>query len=112
VSGADYGLKMVKEDNDKILDRMHKEDKMLVEEVAKNISEIFIKKPTNPKTFAEDFEIEKNKLIGQCSKLTGKTATDFWLSHFVKEKATIVTQTDALDEVMVKLESECRDLAE
>ena len=94
------------------MDRIHKEDKMIVEEIAKNISEVFQKKPQNPKSFAEEFVLEKNKLIETCSKLTGKTATDFWLSHFVKEKGTIETQTDALDQVMVKLEAQNKDLAE
>ena len=51
-------------------------------------------------------------MIETCSKLTGKTATDFWLTHFVKEKGTIETQTDALDEVMVKLEVQVISLGE
>ena len=45
VSGAHNKLGVVQEDNDKILDRMHKEDKMLVEEVGANIAEVFQKKP-------------------------------------------------------------------
>jgi hypothetical protein len=52
------------------------------------------------------FEKMKNALLKRSVKVTGKTATDYWLKLLVKPKQDADTQTPALDAQILALESE------